>query len=449
MELLKCQTCGLGFNSSSAHKDHYRSELHRYNSKRRTNELGPVSEHDYQRRKAAAQSLIGSEGSASHGFHGKCQVCNRTFASKATLQQHLKSRKHAYATERSTQTTSKSEIVSEGGVVMAALGGSERKDRSGTTEEDDTVGPADLDPEVCIFCNRRYFTVESAILHMWKQHGFHLPDGEFLVDLHGLLRYCAEKVKIGCMCLYCNGKGKSFLSPRDAQHHMEAKSHCKLLYEEGEDLHEFRPFYDFSASYQVLDSRRRYQEEEKMTNKTGPKSSGIDLGAVDDDDMSLETVDSAYEELSDGGGMTTMDDGGNVGKGGEMEQIFDHAAMRVSHLGELVLPDGRSLGCRENNRYYKQYYRPEDTRVALIASKQEKAGRMASGSHDSAMVRTGNNTNVAYRSGVSREGMLENDRAARRAVMKVTAAVRRTCEKYRLRREISTNKFHKRPQIDG
>lgn len=173
-----------------------------------------MSEHDYQRRKAAAQSLIGSEGSASHGFHGKCQVCNRTFASKATLQQHLKSRKHAYATERSTQTTSKSEIVSEGGVVMAALGGSERKDRSGTTEEDDTVGPADLDPEVCIFCNRRYFTVESAILHMWKQHGFHLPDGEFLVDLHGLLRYCAEKVKIGCMCLYCNGKGKSFLSPR-------------------------------------------------------------------------------------------------------------------------------------------------------------------------------------------------------------------------------------------
>ena len=452
MDLLKCQTCGLGFDSSVAHKEHYRTELHRYNLKRRTNDLGPVSETEYQRRKAAAQSLAGMSTSTTEAFHAKCQPCNRSFASKATLNQHLKSRKHLTMAEGdngATATKVKATVAPSSPTTIKIPGsmdeaaGEEGSNKKGE-EECEVAAPVDLSPDVCIFCNERCPSVESAVLHMWKQHGFHLPDGEYLVDVHGLLRYCAEKVKVGCMCLYCNGKGKGFLTARDVQRHMHAKSHCKLLYEEGEDLHEFRPFYDFSASYALPPCSKKMTRGKVKAQER----------RMDDDEQSLETVDSDYEEVSG-----DEDEGMIVGReesededdeeDEDVEQMLRQGALQVSELGELMLPDGRCLGRREYQRYYKQRYRPEDTRSSLVASKHEAAGRMGPGMESYAVMRAGGTGSLMVRGGAGGEGLWGPDKAARRAVMKVTAAARRVRDKYRLRKEISTNKFHKRPQIDG
>jgi pre-60S factor REI1 len=458
MDLLKCQTCGLGFDSTVAHKEHYRTELHRYNLKRRTNDLGPVSETEYQRRKAAAQSLAGVTASINEAFHAKCQPCNRSFASKATLDQHLKSRKHitmaegdigATATKKKPAAAPSTPRTTKAPGPMDEVTGEEGSNEEGE-EEGEAAAPVDLSPEVCIFCNERFPSVEMAVLHMWKQHGFHLPDGEYLVDVHGLLRYCAEKVKVGCMCLYCNGKGKGFLTARDVQRHMDAKSHCKLLYEEGEDLHEFRPFYDFSASYALPRGSKK-----KGTGKTKKVKAQED--GMDDDEQSLETVDSDYEEVSGDeeegmavdGEESESEDEDEEEDDEDVEQMLRQGALQVSELGELMLPDGRLLGRREYQRYYKQRYRPEDTRSALMASKLEAAGRMGPGMESYAVVRAGGTGSLMMRGGAGGEGMWGPDKAARRAVMKVTAAARRARDKYRLRKEISTNKFHKRPQIDG
>jgi pre-60S factor REI1 len=95
-------------------------------------------------------------------------------------------------------------------------------------EEEREAPLPDLAAEVCMFCNFRCSSVEAALVHQWRQHGFHIPDVEYLVDLRGLLRYCAEKVKVGCVCLYCNGKGKSFAAMADVQRHMQDRGHCKL-----------------------------------------------------------------------------------------------------------------------------------------------------------------------------------------------------------------------------
>jgi pre-60S factor REI1 len=56
MDLLRCNSCGVAFEDTEGQKAHYRTELHRYNLKRRTNDLGPVSETEFLRRKAAALS---------------------------------------------------------------------------------------------------------------------------------------------------------------------------------------------------------------------------------------------------------------------------------------------------------------------------------------------------------------------------------------------------------
>lgn len=46
---------------------------------------------------------------------------------------------------------------------------------------------------------------------------FFVPDVEYLSDPQGLLGYVEEKVKLGHICLYCNGKGKTFHTYRALQ----------------------------------------------------------------------------------------------------------------------------------------------------------------------------------------------------------------------------------------
>lgn len=46
---------------------------------------------------------------------------------------------------------------------------------------------------------------------------FFIPDVEYLVDPEGLVGYVEEKVKLGNICIYCNGKGKTFHTYRSLQ----------------------------------------------------------------------------------------------------------------------------------------------------------------------------------------------------------------------------------------
>lgn len=46
---------------------------------------------------------------------------------------------------------------------------------------------------------------------------FFIPDVEYLKDPEGLVGYVEEKVKLGNICLYCNGKGKTFHTYRALQ----------------------------------------------------------------------------------------------------------------------------------------------------------------------------------------------------------------------------------------
>lgn len=88
---------------------------------------------------------------------------------------------------------------------------------------------------------------------MLKTHGLFIPDIEYVSDLGGLVTYLGEKIAIGNICLYCNGKGKGFHSLEAVQGHMRDMCHCKLLYEGNEE--EYTEFYDFSSDYQGVDPR--------------------------------------------------------------------------------------------------------------------------------------------------------------------------------------------------
>jgi len=99
-------------------------------------------------------------------------------------------------------------------------------------------------PRRCVFCKAEEFADTNANLeHMLAAHGFHLPDMAAVTDVEGLVNYCAEKVHVGRICLFCD---KGFASTDACAEHMVAKAHCRLAWEYEDQVDEFADFYDFA-----------------------------------------------------------------------------------------------------------------------------------------------------------------------------------------------------------
>ena len=111
---------------------------------------------------------------------------------------------------------------------------------------------------------------------------------------------------------YCLYCQKQLRPGRPCQNHMSSKSHCKVAFAEGIDMDEYEDFYDYTSSYE---------------------------GLPEDEEGNVKTV-------------------------------------QISSIGELVLLDGRVAGHRDYRIYYKQKYRPEETRVSVLAQQREELERL-------------------------------------------------------------------------
>lgn len=168
----------------------------------------------------------------------------------------------------------------------------------------------------CLFCAIKVDDLESNIEHMRKSHGFFLPEQDYLIDLNGLMGYLADKISVGNICLYCNGRGRAFNELNAVRKHMLDKSHCKIAYDDEEDRLELSDFYNFESSYPV-DSDEEWEDE-------------------DDEDAEVD----------------------------EEGEIINQTKKRSSNKGngirygdsefELILPSGNRLGHRSLRRYYQQ-----------------------------------------------------------------------------------------------
>ena len=57
---------------------------------------------------------------------------------------------------------------------------------------------------------------------------------------------------------------------------------------------------------------------------------------------------------------------------GEDGESLPQKTLEISPIGELILLDGRTVGNRNLRVYYKQRYKPEDTRPSVLAQKREE-----------------------------------------------------------------------------
>lgn len=204
-----------------------------------------------------------------------------------------------------------------------------------TIDEKIAASRSRLQPTQCLFCPESASSIEDNLAHMLVAHSFFVPDTEYITDVSGLLTYLGEKIAVGNVCLYCNGKGRDFRTLDAVRKHMLDKSHCKLAYDTEKDRLELSDFYDFSSSYPDTGKRSKkrrtivVEEDEEWEDADG------------DDDMEVdEVVDVVSDEESE-----------------DEDDLADNQISYGDTHYELVLPSGARIGHRSLRRYYAQSFR--------------------------------------------------------------------------------------------
>ncbi|XP_004523676.1 zinc finger protein 622 [Ceratitis capitata] len=287
MSTYTCINCCVKFASADLQRDHYKTDWHRYNLKRRVAELPPVSAEAFQDRVLRLRQEKATEEEESQMcFY--CNACRKQFGNQKAHDNHLNSKKHKDNLLRfekehkggELEVTKKSVVPQKPHPALAATAQGKgrfalEKQLQREQEEDEYEDMEDdgeyevvegeeceqidsdeweklpenpLSEKDCLFCTHTSEDMVENLKHMSTAHSFFIPDTEFCTDLEGLLNYLGEKVANYFICLWCNDRGKTFYSLDAVRKHMVDKGHCQMLHE-GLALAEYADYYDYSSSY--------------------------------------------------------------------------------------------------------------------------------------------------------------------------------------------------------
>lgn len=262
MSQLTCINCQVAFQSTTIQRDHYKTDWHRYNLKRKVAELPPVTNEEFRRRVLLVQQE--NEDETKSKKHTYCSVCKKSFASDHSFQNHSLSKKHtdlfkkveddkdvAQPSVKNLKPPSETLDFAnqrcsddEDSSVETASSGTEEIDSDEWNElisEDNPILKND-----CLFCFHHSASLTKNVKHMSISHSFFIPHIEYLTDLKGLLLYLGEKICQGHICIWCNENKTSFNSVEAVRNHMIDKGHIKIPTDTESSL-EYLDFYDFES----------------------------------------------------------------------------------------------------------------------------------------------------------------------------------------------------------
>ncbi|KAG2489019.1 hypothetical protein HYH03_012457 [Edaphochlamys debaryana] len=296
-----CSTSGTTFTSKEELAEHYKSDFHRYNLKRKVAGLPPVTKEWFEARKAQLSSAAASGAAVAPVQRTWVDpLTKKKFSTENTYQAFVRSNKYLDLVRKSGQPAPEPLIITrqaeqedaeekkQGGSAAPAApaapgfklvpppGGLKPKadtDMDGGVEEDgegdddsgwetasddeaaelaeaaakDADWP-DWDVRRSLFDGHESDSLEANLEYMYRTYGFYLPDSEYLKDPEGLIKYLGAKLQAGHVPLYIRGddpNAKSFRSLHAVQRHMVDTCQCKMLYDGNEE--EYEEFYDYSA----------------------------------------------------------------------------------------------------------------------------------------------------------------------------------------------------------
>ncbi|KAJ8654524.1 hypothetical protein O0I10_009830 [Lichtheimia ornata] len=228
--LFTCLACHVAFPTSERQRDHYRTDWHKYNLKRKVAELAPVSAQQFAEKLMASQQK-GQEEQEKMGLIYECPTCKKSYYSENAFNNHIQSKKHKEMELQMQQEEDED------------IDNAETSDQPSPPRKQ-VLSDALVD---CLFCMHTAKDFDDNLEHMRVTHGFFLPDTEYLEDPQGLVRYLATKVQ-NAICLYCNGRGKEWKSIEAVRAHMVDTGHCKMAYDESEDPEELLKYYNFGVT---------------------------------------------------------------------------------------------------------------------------------------------------------------------------------------------------------
>lgn len=359
-----CQSCNVSLDDSNR-DDHYRSELHSINLKRRIADLPPITQDGYLRLKQAeAQKKLEQEALETDVLF-ICDACSKTFRSEGQFNTHNSSKKHrdtvkALIAERKamkavqensvTTTTvpansyvssssSSSATVSNIGASSSSSNSSSSSSSSSVNRSKPTTANDDelvITSAHCLFCWEDQNDLENNLRHMRSQHSFFIPDIQYCEDPDGLVEYLHAKIIDGRLCLYCDSR-KQYESPEAVRQHMRDAGHCMIRYEDDEHFEEFEDYFNYLTA----------EDEEKYYDQYNNDENNDDDGDAEEDNENEEN-----------------EDNGNPNSGAIV--AIGNSGAYLDGLN-LVLPSGNVAHHRSVMRYLKQRYRAPDERESTKA----------------------------------------------------------------------------------
>jgi len=343
---------GKTFASRSEIADHYKSDWHKYNLKRREAGLPLVEEREFQMRLEAALAMRKEREKK----NGTDHIKNINSKKNKKKQENIKTKKETKNDSGASSSPADVEMVSAASAENASEEAPKSRIPAALAESQENP---EIDPKQSLFDQHKSKSLKDNMNYMQQKYGFFLPDKENLVDFEGLLGYCHEKIKLGHYCLYCN---QVFQTWQGCQQHMIDKQHCKLRYEQG-FWDELDPFYDFSS-----------EDKEFVATMKNTKISDEDKDRVSAD-MDVDGNEDGWEDVPDGDDEEEEEE---MYEGYERE--IKRFGLNVNALGELVFPDGRTVGHRALRRYYKQKLSASTTTsLAIVAAKKASGERLYGG----------------------------------------------------------------------
>ncbi|XP_027197879.2 cytoplasmic 60S subunit biogenesis factor ZNF622 [Dermatophagoides pteronyssinus] len=308
MNRLSCLTCQINLSSSNDQREHYKSEWHLYNLKRKLNQLKSINEDEFNQIKIKHtisnndnNDPLKKEG-VEESFY--CDVCRKNFLNQKAYEQHNSSNKHLRQMDIAARLLNRYQHQKQQQQQKMKSNADDDKPKQNDKDEEEEFNESDWEEmdtddddeeeeifetiplNECLFCSHQSIDMETNIQHMATIHSFFIPDIEYCSNLKGLLNYLGTKIADGHCCLWCSDNGKTFSSTKSTQQHMLDVGHTKInFYNRTESLIEFEDFYDYSSSYPTtMDDQTSKQTE---TEQQQDDDDEIDLNILDDDNYQL------------------------------------------------------------------------------------------------------------------------------------------------------------------
>lgn len=191
-----CMTAGSVFTTKHALMEHYKSDFHLFNLKRRVAGLPPVTREWFETKKAQ----IAANAKQSSGQQiWMDPLSKKKFQSEATYEAFIHSKKYQSLLKKASLTRPPPPHITEASqrespTIQIALDIFVLLEREENKNEDEEDSEA-WDLCMSLFDNVMSESFEANVEYMFKKFGFFFPNSEFLIDAKGLLQYLVKAKK--------------------------------------------------------------------------------------------------------------------------------------------------------------------------------------------------------------------------------------------------------------